>query len=170
MMRRSSQRGSAMVEFTLVGIPLMFTLVCIFEISRAMWVYNTMAHAVKEGVRFAVVHGQSCVTNPPLVTNNCAMTVGDVANRIRQNGIGLEADRTTLVFTAESGTITCLLSSCVGDASLWPPAGANGIGRRVQIRASAPFRTALGMLWPGSSPVAFAPFNVGAVAAEKIRF
>src|SRR5215831_11346653 len=45
-MRRQFQRGATTVEMTLVGIPLMFVLVSIFEMSRGMWVYHTVANAV----------------------------------------------------------------------------------------------------------------------------
>ena len=170
MRRNRSQRGNAMIEMTLVGIPLMFMLVCIFEISRAMWTYNTMAHAVKEGVRFAVVHGETCVSNPPSITNSCSKTVADVANRIKYTGIGIDGTITTVLFTSDAGTITCLLNTCVSNATVWPPTGGNGVGHKIEIKISAPFRTAMAMFWPGSRPVSFAPFNLGASAGERIRF
>ena len=59
--KRRSRAGQAMVEFTFVGIPLMFTLISIFEVSRGMWIYHTLAYSVKNGVRFASVHGINCV-------------------------------------------------------------------------------------------------------------
>ena len=170
-MSLGSERGNAMIEMTLVGIPLMFTLICIFEISRAMWIYNTMAHGVKDGVRFAVVHGETCVSRPPAINNSCTVTVANIANRILQNGIGISPAETTLVFTPQTGTaITCVMTSCLSNGTQWPPTGSNTVGQRIQIKISAPFRTALGMLWPGARITSFAPFNVGASAAERIRF
>jgi hypothetical protein len=166
---KKGERGNAAIEMTLVGIPVMFLLVCVFEISRAMWVYSTMAHAVSAGVRYAVVHGQNCVLTPPL-TNNCSRTIGQLSTLIKNNGIGMEGDRTTLVFTAGNSTTTCVLNTCVSNATVWPPSGSNGIGRPLQIKASAPFRTGLAMLWPGQRVVSFAPFNVGATAGERVRF
>ena len=56
--QRNLEKGSSMVEFALVGIPLIFILISIFEISRGMWMYETVAHAVREGARYAAVHGQ----------------------------------------------------------------------------------------------------------------
>ena len=41
-----------MVEMTMVGIPLIFMLLAIFEMSRGMWMYHTLSYAVKNGVRF----------------------------------------------------------------------------------------------------------------------
>ena len=80
-------RGNTIVEFTLVGIPLIFVLISIAEISRAMWAYTTVAHAVREGTRFAIVHGHNCEVAP----NTCAgyATIGWIARRIRQGGVGL---------------------------------------------------------------------------------
>ena len=55
----SKRRGNSMIEFTLVGIPLMFVLISIVELSRGMWIYHTLAHAVKEGTRYTAVRGQN---------------------------------------------------------------------------------------------------------------
>ena len=35
-----------------------------------MWVYDTLSHAVKQGVRYAIVHGENCTKNG----NNCWVT------------------------------------------------------------------------------------------------
>ena len=55
MMRRAkgNRKGVAMIEFTFVGIPMIFVLVSSFEMARGMWIYHTMAYAVKEGARYA---------------------------------------------------------------------------------------------------------------------
>ena len=88
--RKQRQRGSAMIEFTLVGIPMIFLLISIFEMSRAMWNYHTLAFAIREGTRYAVVHGSGCSTDP---RNSCQATVAQVAQRIQDAGIGLDAVR-----------------------------------------------------------------------------
>jgi Flp pilus assembly protein TadG len=43
--------GTSLVEFTLVGIPMIFLLISTFEVARGMWEYHTLAYAVKEGTR-----------------------------------------------------------------------------------------------------------------------
>src|SRR5438874_6963926 len=99
MMRRDAAkncRGSAMLEMTLVGIPIIFILISIFEMSRGMWIYHTLAYAVKEGTRFAMVHGQNCWPLTPSVTNSCKTMVADVAAVIKSAGIGLDPATTTL--------------------------------------------------------------------------
>ena len=41
---RNRERGTTLLEFTLVGIPLIFLLISTVEISRGMWQYHTLAH------------------------------------------------------------------------------------------------------------------------------
>ena len=84
-MQRRRVAGNTLIEFTLVGIPLVFLLVSVFEMSRGMWLYHTLATAVREGTRLAVVHGGDCNLYP----NSCAVTVRTVANRIRDAAVGL---------------------------------------------------------------------------------
>ena len=40
---------------TLVGIPIIFTLICVFEISRGMWIYHTLAYAVNDAAARRIV-------------------------------------------------------------------------------------------------------------------
>jgi hypothetical protein len=181
-MKKYLQRGAATVEMTLVGIPIIFTLISIFEISRGMWNYHTLAYAVKEGVRFAIVHGKDCGTVGPIV-NTCTKTAAQVADVIRNAGVGLDPSATTVKFfsgIAGGGALTldatCTLAGTqvgVGTscASQWPPEGSNGAGTNVvEIDVITPFYSALAMFWPGSSPVSFAVVNFGASSSEVIQF
>jgi len=84
--RRRRQKGNSLIEFTMVGIPLMFVIISTFEMSRAMWTYETLAYAVKEGTRYAAVHGENCAVSP----NNCAVKVSDIAGVVQAAGIGLD--------------------------------------------------------------------------------
>src|ERR1700691_3435129 len=103
---RRRRRGATMVEMTLVGIPTIFILISIFEISRGIWMYETLANAAKAGVRYATVHGADCVTSGSSGTfnefggiyNACTVTAGGVANVIKQNGVGLDLTGTTVKF------------------------------------------------------------------------
>ena len=52
-----SVRGQASVEFALVIVLLMITIVSMLELIMLMHTYNTLADAAKEGVRYAIVHG-----------------------------------------------------------------------------------------------------------------
>jgi len=167
------RRGAVTVEMTLVGIPIIFTVISIFEMSRGMWIYDTLAHAAREGTRFAIVHGFNCVNNPPTVNNNCGKTVADVAQVIRDNGAGLDLNTTTVRFTSPSpggAVVSCTLAACAANTATWPPAGANNVGTIIQIDLVMPFTSAIAMFWPGSQPVSFTTTNMGATSLDAIQF
>src|SRR4051812_12070981 len=102
----SRRRGQSLIEFTFVGIPIMFVLISVFEVSRGMWIYHTLAHAVREGVRYASVHGYNCTQNG----NTCAVNMGPVSNTctgssdapiaevIRCAAVGLDPANTNIQF------------------------------------------------------------------------
>lgn len=145
--KKRRQRGSAMIEFTLVGIPMIFVLISTFEISRAMWNYHTLAYAIREGTRYAVVHGSGCSSDP---LNTCQVTVGQVAQRIQNAGIGLDASQLNLTFTSSSDSITCTLTACLTNATVWPEAPLNTPGSTLTINGKLPFQSALALFWPGA--------------------
>lgn len=168
---RRLRQGANTIEFTFVGIPIIFVLISIFEMSRGMWIYETAAHAVREGVRYATVHGYNCVSNPPTVTNACAVTAADVAQVIRNAGVGLDPAATTVTFIAPApggSSFSCALNAC--PATTWPPPGANTVGTPIQINIATRFRSALAMFWPGSAPVSFAETTFGATSMDFVQF
>jgi Flp pilus assembly protein TadG len=168
---RKRRRGQALIEMTFVGIPIIFVLISVFEISRGMWMYHTLAYSVREGVRYASVHGINCVHNPPSVNNNCpGMTVADVALVIQKAGVGLDLGTTQLTFTSAAGTISCSLSTCSANPAQWPPPQGNQVGQTIQIFIITPFRSAIAMLWPGSKPTSFAATNLAASSTDQIQF
>jgi Flp pilus assembly protein TadG len=67
-------RGQALVEFALV-IPLFLVLVFgIIEAGRFMFAYASLNNAVREGTRYAIVHGSasSCPSGRPVAPNTYA--------------------------------------------------------------------------------------------------
>ena len=183
MTKRKTRRGATTIEMALVGIPLIFILISIFEMSRGMWMYHTSAYAIKNGVRFASVHGIDCVNNPPIVKSTCTRTANDVAVVIRDAGVGLPwtpnatscaARDTCLTFTSLNGSFDCPLSGSGGGncALVWPPAGA-GANKRdnpISVSIKTPFASALAMFWPGSRPMQFGATNLWASSADTIQF
>ena len=168
-LRRQRQRGNAIIEFTLVGIPLIFALISIFEIARGMWIYHTLAYAVTEGTRYAAVHGVDCA----LPGNSCGVAVSDIAKVIQYQGVGLLPDQLTLTFTPNkiNSAITCTLQSCLTNSTAWPPDYDNLPGMDVTISASYPFSSAIAMFWPGAGPgIVFPTFNLPATSKERIQF
>ncbi len=164
-MRR--RKGNTVIEFTLVGVPLIFVLLGTFEMARGIWAYHTFSYAVKEGTRLAVVHGANCYAAP----NNCPLTVGQIADKIRRSGVGLDQSKATLTFTsANGGTITCVLADCLADATTWPPANSNNPGLDVQISGTYPFQTMIAMFWPGAGGMQAGSFVIPAGSRERIQF
>lgn len=171
MMSRRNQprRGSLLLEFTFVGIPLMFVLISLFELSRGMWTYHTVAAAVKAGTRYVVVHGQNC----NIVPNACTVTVAQIAGRMKSAGPGLLPERFSLTFTPASGDpISCSLSDCLSNSTTWPPAAANAPGMDVTISGTYPFFSVISMFWPGAgAPTGLiGTTNFGAASKERMQF
>jgi Flp pilus assembly protein TadG len=175
---KRGRRGQSMLEFTLVGIPIMFVLISIFEISRGMWVYHTLSYAVKEGVRYAIVHGTNC--GPPS-NNTCQTSIATIAQKIQDAGVGLDTgdSKTLLTFIDGGGAqTTCFLGGatnpCSGQGTTWPPAGgspaANQVGEVIEIDIVTPFKSAIAMFWPGAQTVSFGTANLWASSSDRILF
>ena len=171
------RRGQSLIEFTLVGIPLIFVLISTFEVSRGMWIYHTLAHSVRDGVRYATVHGWNCTQNGN--TCNTLATVGNVAAVIENAGIGLDPATTQLTFytgpTDAAGDnqvqiATCTLSACVSSTTVFPPVGGNFVGQPISIKVLTPFNSAIAMFWPGSHSVSFTSGTLGANSTDTIKF
>jgi Flp pilus assembly protein TadG len=163
------QRGNALIEFTLIGIPLIFVLISIFEMARGMWIYHSLQHAVKEGARFAIVHGVNCSTAP----NACGKTVGDVARVIQNSGVGLIPNDVTLTFSSETQAFApCVLSACLTDTTAFPSVEPGNLpGHAVTITGTVRFQSAVAFFWPGAGRgFSFPAFNLPASARERIQF
>jgi Flp pilus assembly protein TadG len=173
---RRRQRGGTLLEFTLVGIPLIFLLISTVEIARGMWIYETLAHSVRQGTRFTIVKGQNCATSP----NSCSVTIARIAQEMQSAGIGLDpAAFTNVTFTAHAGrTIThTTLQDCLSDTTSWPTtlgvtdSGA-ATGADLEIAVTYRFRTAIAMFWPGTGKASGSrgTFYFPASSRESIQF
>jgi hypothetical protein len=191
-----AQRGNALIEFTLVGIPLMFLLISIFEMSRGMWMYHTLAYSLREGTRFVTVHGSNC-NNPG---NSCFVTVAQIVQRIAESSAGaLSPDETNVtlgMYTIQPnsvlfsyGTMTGAMNpiicnpmrSCLASCSSgcnanrganWPQDPANKAGGAdIVITGTVRFQSAIAMFWPGAGPgINYPTFNLPASSRDTMRF
>jgi Flp pilus assembly protein TadG len=55
--RLRADRGSTLVEFSLVGFMFIIVLLGVVEIGRMVLVFTTVANAARAGARYAIVHG-----------------------------------------------------------------------------------------------------------------
>ena len=173
-LRGNRQRGATILEFTLIGIGMIFVFLSFFEIARGMWTYQTLAYAVREGARYSSVHGKDCT----LGGAHCQVTVSQIATVVLSAGPGLDPTTTTMTLTPATGaattdTITNLMNAHSSYATTnWPPSNSYAPGQLVKVTATYPFRTFLAMLWVGSgggiqdSQV----FTLGASSTEPIQF
>jgi TadE-like protein len=165
---RSRRRGSTQLEFVLVGIPMIFILISIFEVARGMWTFHTLAYAVREGVRYASMHGKGCAS-----PNSCQVTIGGITTVIKNAGVGLDANTITLTFTPAAGSpSSATMASQLTNATIWPPSNANTPGQIVKISALYQFRSLLALFWPGAGrPVTGRGiFYLPASSSEAISF
>ena len=181
MKTRSTNSGNAMIEFTLVGIPLIFVLLITFEMARGRWTYATLAHAVREGARYAVVHGKDCSTPP----NQCSITVGNVAAVIRDAGVGLDPnDLYVAMLTASPRAVPTItytrLSSLLTNNSVFGGDSMGVAGNDMIVTGIYHFRTAIVAIAPGpplpppvpagGEPTETGIFRLGAMSRERIEF
>jgi Flp pilus assembly protein TadG len=157
---RVKRRGHAVLEFTLIGIPLMFVLISIFEIARGMWVYHTMAYAIKEGTRYTIVRGQN---------NPTPATYQSVCNAIVLAGSGLLKEQLSITFTSQGATNTYTANACPNTP--WPSGIGNRPGQLIMIVGSYPFQSAIAMFWPGAGRgMQFPAVTMSAISQEVMQF
>jgi len=163
---RRRQAGSTMLEFVLIGIATIFMLICLFEISRGMWAYHTLAYTVREATRYASMHGKGCAS-----PNTCGTTIGGIITYMKAAGGGFDPDNTTLTFTPQSGTATSdTITHLASSTTSFPPSTSYAPGNTVQITAKYKFKTILAMLWFGSTVNDSQTFYLTATSTEAIQF
>lgn len=172
--RRSNRRGSALLEFTLTGIPLIFIWISIVQMALGMWRYHTLQYAVKQTGSYVSVHGNTC----SIGANTCAIKIKDAAEVMRQAGVGLPPGLVNVTFRAVkqnhstvSGTVvSCTLSDCLNDLTPWPPAGFDLVGDNVEISAKYNFKSAISMFVPGTGSLLFQAYDLPAYTYQRIQF
>jgi Flp pilus assembly protein TadG len=167
MRRRNEQRGSAIVEFALTGIPLIFIWMGIFWMSFGMWQFHTLQYASKMANAYVAVHGASYVA-----AAGSAIQVKNVATVLANNAVGIVPSSVTLTLTAGAQTpYSCRLDTCKSDNTTWPPTAANAIGTNIQIKAAFTFLSAFGMWTPTQGSTSFAnSYNLAGYSEQQILF
>lgn len=148
---RKRRRGEALLEFTLVGIPLLFVWISTVEMARGMWQYHTLQYATKMTNAYAATHGATCGS-----PNSCSVNVSNVVGLFQTLAIGIPMNQVKIVLSTANNSVTCnQVSTCSTNASwssTWPTSssGDNAVGKTTEVRTYYTFYTALGMFWPGA--------------------
>jgi hypothetical protein len=163
-----SEQANEVLEFTLVGIPLICILISIMGICITMWNYHTLAYAVREGARYAATKGRGCASEG----NSCGLTVAAVANRIAAAGSGLVPNQLNVTLRSTAGDILCNpLSSCYNSLGSWPPSTANQPGTDIYIFGYySPPTPLIFMIWPGTTAIQFGSIVLPASTRQRILF
>ncbi len=127
MKRARTERGQSLVEFSLAAMIFIVIILGVVEVGRAVWSYNTLASAAREGSRYAMVHGSSAAAGSGPAGNDAKVqaAVMKYASALAPSGL----------------TVT----------SAWPD-GNNAAGSRVKVTATYKFGTVFSKLL-GVSPI-----------------
>ena len=175
-MRAKLQSGASMLEFVFVAIPLIFVMISIFELSRGVWVFNSLAHGVKEAARFAAVHGNNCSLAP----NNCVVTAAQICQVLQNAAPGLESDRlqsVTLRSASRQLGPYATVSDCAAITTIFPSKTIGGApdfggqqGSLIGVSAVYQFDSALAFFWTGRSGFTFGRIYLPASAEERVLY
>lgn len=165
--RNRRRRGSAILEFALVGIPLIFVLASVFTMSFAMWNYHTLARAIQEAARNAALRGNGCLVGG----NSCSITVDGISHGIAATAIGLAPANLNVDLTSSSGTVQCHpIASCYGNTSVWPPSDGGSVGSPITVSGAYAFPGTAILFWPGVGSSASTPGVLTASSRRPILF
>ena len=126
-------RGQAIVETAIASLAFIGVIIGLIEVGRGVWNYNMLAHATREGARYAIVHGAD--STDPSGPGSDHFTAPDqdeiVIETVGRFGRSLDPDH--LAVTSE-----------------WPD-GDNERGSKVKVTARYEFHSIFSFL--GISPV-----------------
>jgi len=169
------RRGQATIEFSLCAIFIIFLVISIVDMARGLWINHTLAEAVRDGTRFAIVRGNRYVfpNTTNRLTDGHLKSVRDVVVR---GAIGLDPEVLNLTFECLSPTcpVVCNPSTsgpCAANpSSTWPPRDAADEGQEIGIVATYPYNSLVIMYFPGGKGLQFGNYILGSVARERMVF
>jgi len=166
--RNQRQRGNALVEFTLLGIPMTFILISIVSVSIGMWEYQNLAWAVDQTARYGTMHGVTCTQN----SNSCTINVGNMASYFISSASALNPGTVSVSFTDGSGVATTCnpVNTCTSNATQFPGTAYNSIGSDIKVTATYSVPNPIAVYWPGQGSVSSQNFTLGATSRQRIEF
>ena len=83
---RRGRRGATIVEIALALMVLLLLVIGTIEFGRAAWAYNTLAHATRQGARYAMAHGSLAT---PATANGISTWVKNAAVGLNKSDISV---------------------------------------------------------------------------------
>jgi len=165
-LRNRRRSGQSLVEFTLMGIPMVFVTISVVYMSIGMWQFHSLAYASDMTARYVSVHGATCGQSG----NTCTITVGNVANFFATQAMALDTSKVIVKLKDGSGTTTCsAVSSCNSTSTQFPNASYNSVGSDITITATYGVKSPLAMFWPPDVDWAH-DYTLGAQSRQRIMF
>jgi Flp pilus assembly protein TadG len=125
----SRDQGSNVIEMAVVSPIFLAMLFGIIELSLALYTYNYVSDAAREGSRYAIVRGSSCS-----VLTNCGVTAAQIQTYVQNLGYpGMKAANTTVT--------TAWFSPSTTTPVTWTECGStcNAPGDAVQVKVTYSF-------------------------------
>ncbi|HUP02678.1 MAG TPA: TadE family protein [Bryobacteraceae bacterium] len=174
--RRNRRRGTALVEFAMIGAPLIFIWISVFQMAIIEWRYHTLQYAVKMTTSYMSTHGSDCSTGG----NTCSIEIENAAQILENAAVGIPPKAISVTFTpigsdhvtAAGGSypLTCTLDQCLTNTTSYPPTGYGDRGCDIKITASYTFNSMLGMFVPGQNSVHFGTYTFTSDSQQAILF
>jgi Flp pilus assembly protein TadG len=125
---KDARRGATMVEFALFFMLFLVVAVALMELGRGVWTYTTVAHAARQGARYAQVHGSLY----PITNGDSS-----IEQVVKNNAVGLDPQEVAVTASWESWDPV---------NSVWVQDNVNAQGSIVKVQVSYPFRLVTGPL------------------------
>lgn len=167
MASRNPRQGSALVEFSLLGIPAIFVFLSVAMSAIDMWQFYTLAYAVDMTSRYVGMHGATCSQN----SNTCTITVANIVAAFETYSPALSTSGVNLTLTDGSGATSCNpITTCASTSTQFPSASYNSVGSNITVKATFKVKNPIAMLWPGAGFDPPAEWVLGATSTQRIVF
>ncbi|MDT7806893.1 MAG: hypothetical protein QOJ70_706 [Acidobacteriota bacterium] len=112
-----SERGAALVEFTIAAVVFLTAIFGVLEAARLLWTHNTLSDATRRGARYAVSHPSSdeAEVNNMVVYGNAAGTGSPVAFGLTDDNVVVQykPSPVTGTFAYPGGSVTVSITGYV---------------------------------------------------------
>ena len=161
------RKGQSLIEFSLIGIPLIFMITCVMTVAIDMWQYDNLVYSAQSTARYVAMHGRSCIQD----ATSCTLTVANVVSYFSSHALALDSSKANVTLqSASSSTVCNPLSSCAANTSQFPPASDNGVNFDVAVKVTYPVTNPIALFWPGSGTVRSSVFNLFGMSRQRIVF
>ncbi|MBI4320036.1 MAG: pilus assembly protein [Chloroflexi bacterium] len=98
-------RGQALTEFALILPVFLMSLFGVVDLGQALWQYDTLAHAAREGSRYAALHGRNGIpsTGPGSSSFTAPNNDTNVTGVVLSRAVGLDPSRLVVRSTWPDG-------------------------------------------------------------------